>query len=158
MDLAPHALDLMLEIGGEVRRVDARTGNLQFAGEVEDFCAARLEFASGAVGLLDVSYCAHQYGGRVEAFGSEATFAADGSMQSTGEYCTWFRRGEKAEPMRREVASTDCYQEAIEDFNDAVLHDGDPSVSMADGLKVIRIIEAMYASAGKGCAVEVEQA
>jgi predicted dehydrogenase len=155
IDLAPHALDLMLEVGGEIKRVEAQMRNLQFHGKVEDFCSARLEFAGGAMGLLDLSHCAHHYGGRLEAFGSEATFAADGAMQQAGAYYTWFRRGETIEPMRREVSSINCYQEAIEDFTDAVLHDGDPSISGADGLKVCRVIDAMYASARSGRPVDV---
>ncbi|MEE8385377.1 MAG: Gfo/Idh/MocA family oxidoreductase, partial [Dehalococcoidia bacterium] len=105
IDLAPHALDLMLEVGGRIERVSAQTRNLQFSAPVEDFCSARLEFASGALGLVDLSYCAHHYGGRVEAYGSEATFAADGSMQTAGVYCTWFRHGNTAEPMQQEVST-----------------------------------------------------
>ena len=47
MDLGPHALDLMLQIGGPVAKVSAWTGNLRFSYPVEDFCQARLEFARG---------------------------------------------------------------------------------------------------------------
>jgi predicted dehydrogenase len=147
IDLAPHALDLMMLVGGKIEEVDARIYSLQFPGEVEDFCTARLSFAGGTVGLLELSYCAHQYGGRVEAYGSEATYAVDGSMQSAGVYHTWFRRGQKPAPMERQVSTLDCYQAAVEDFTDAVLHGGEPSINMADGLRVTRVIEAMYASA-----------
>lgn len=158
IDLAPHALDLMLEVGGKITHVDAKTWNLQFSSRVEDFCSARLTFASGALGLLELSYCAHQYGGRIEAFGSEGTYAAEGSMRQAGDYVTWFRRGQTDEPMRRQVSSTDCFQEAIEDFTDAVLHGGDLSISMADGLAVMRVIDAIYASARDGGRlVEVRQ-
>ncbi len=153
IDLAPHSLDLMLEVGGRIERVSAQTRNLQFSGQVEDFCTARLEFASGAIGLMDLSYCSHHYGGRVEAYGSEATFAAEGSMQQAGVYCTWFRHGKTTEPMQQEVSTTDCYQEAVEDFTDAVLHGGDLSISMTDGLDVMHVIDAIYASANNGSAL-----
>lgn len=155
IDLAPHALDLLIELGGDVRRVDARMWNLQFPGPVEDLCSARLEFADGAVGLMELAYCAHHYGGRIEAFGSEATFIADGSMQAAEVYYTRYRRGQVIAPMRQEVTTTDCFQAAIEDFTDAVLHGGEPAISMTDGLRVMRVIDALYASARSGSAVDV---
>lgn len=155
IDLAPHALDLLIEVGGEVRQVDARMWNLQFPGPVEDFCQARLDFAGGAVGLMELAYCTHHYGGRIEAFGSEATFIADGSMQAAEVYYTRFRRGSAIAPMCQEVSTTDCFQAAIEDFTDAVLHDGVPAISMEDGLRVMRIIDALYESARAGRPVAV---
>ena len=51
---------------------------------------------------------------------------------------------------------TDCFQEAIEDFTDAVLHEGDLSISMTDGLEVAHIIDAIYASAKSGQPVDVK--
>ncbi len=155
MDLAPHTLDLMLEVAGDITRVSAQTSNLQFPLDVEDFCAAKLEFASGAVGLVDLSYCCHHYGGRVEAFGSKGSFLVDGSMQTTGVYNTWLRQGDEVDPWQQSVCSTDCYRDAIEDFTDAVRCDGDPAISMVDGIRVLRVIEAIYASAKSGRPVDV---
>jgi 1,5-anhydro-D-fructose reductase (1,5-anhydro-D-mannitol-forming) len=155
MDLAPHALDLILLVGGDITRVDCQTRTIQFPGEVEDFCSARLDLAEGAVGLLELSYCAHQYGGRVEAHGSQATLAVEGSMQSAGTYSTWFRRGQTAEPMQQTVSTVDCFAAAIENFTDAVQQGGEPAISMYDGLRVARLIEAMYASARTERPVEV---
>ncbi|HVP12877.1 MAG TPA: Gfo/Idh/MocA family oxidoreductase [Phycisphaerae bacterium] len=155
MDLAPHALDLMMEVGGEIVRVDAQIRALQFAGEVEDFACARLDLANGAIGLLELSYCQHQYGGRVEAYGSLASFAVEGSMQSAGKYYTWFRKGATPEPIQEHVSNTDCYLAAIEDFTDAVQHAGRPAIDMMDGLRVTRLIDAIYTSARTGRTVDV---
>lgn len=155
MDLAPHALDLMLEVGGEVKRVDAQIRNLQFPSEVEDFCVARLDLANGGMGLLELSYCSHAYGGRVEAHGSQATFAVEGSMQSAGAYYTWFRQGPHPEPVQQYVSTTDCYQAAVEDFTDAVQHGGKPAIGMSDGLRVLRLIEAMYTSARQNRGIDI---
>jgi predicted dehydrogenase len=155
MDLAPHALDLMTEIGGEIMRVDAQIRTLQFPGDVEDFACARLDLANGAIGLLELSYCEHQYGGRVEVYGSQATFTVEGSMQSAGTYHTWFRRGSTPEPLQEHVSTTDCYQAAIEDFTDAVQHGGRPAIDMMDGLRVTRLIDAIYTSARTGRTVDV---
>lgn len=154
MDLGPHAVDLMCELAGKAQRVTAHTNNLQFKAPVEDFCSARLEFESSAVGLLDVSYCFRDYGGRLEAYGSEAAYVANGSMQSAGLYQTWFRRGDKPGTMH-EDASNNCYAAAVEDFTDAVLNNGEPSIGPEEGLRAARIIEAIYESARSGRTVEL---
>ena len=155
MDLGPHVVDLMIELAGKVRRVTAHTNNLRFKIPVEDFCSARLEFESGAVGLLDVGYCFHDYGGRLEAYGSEATYFANGSMQSAGLYQTWFRRGDVQGTMHEDT-SNNCYAAAVEDFTDAVLHNGEPSIGAEEGIRTARVIEAIYESAGTGRTVELD--
>src|SRR5438128_10827069 len=99
MDLGPHALDLMLQIGGPVAKVSAWTGNLRFSYPVEDFCQARLEFARGGVALLETSYCASGYGGRLEVHGSKGTLTAEGSLQQSETYCTYLRLGDAAAPL-----------------------------------------------------------
>src|SRR5262249_33477391 len=62
MDLGPHALDILMEVGGPISSVSATVRNMQFEYEVEDFICARLDFTSGAVGLCDIAYCYHDYG------------------------------------------------------------------------------------------------
>lgn len=155
IDLGPHALDVMLQCAGPVASVDARTDNLQFDYGVEDFCAARLAFAGGAIGLLELSYCFHHYGGRVEAFGSEGTHLVDGSMQTVENYQTWMRRGEWAEPVET-AESPNCYRAAVDDFAQAVLDGREPCVTMYDGLRVMKIIEAIYDSAKSRSPVQIE--
>lgn len=155
LDLGPHALDLLIELAGNVRRVHAHTANLQFDAPVEDFCSVRLELADGAVGLIDLSYCFRDYGGRVEVYGSEATFVANGSMKSSGLYQTWLQRGDTPGAMQ-EDKSNDCYAEAIEDFTDAVLHGGQPSIAAHDGIRVMSVIDAIYESAGTGQPVAID--
>ena len=155
MDLGPHAVDLLLELAGDARRVSAYVASLQFDAAVEDFCTVRIELACGAVGLLDLSYCSHDYGGRVEVYGSEGSFFADGSMKAVGPYRTQLRRGETAGPIEEDTAN-DCFAEAVEDFTDAVQHDGEPSISAADGVRVMRVIDAIYESARTGRPVDLE--
>jgi len=155
IDLGPHAVDLLLEMGGSVTRVDAILRNLQFPGPLEDFCQVRLDFASGAIGLLDVSYCGHHYGGRIEIFGSEGSFSSDGALQCAPTYDTWHRRGDATAEACREVSTINCFRKAVEDFNDAVRHRSRPTVDMLDGFRVMRIIDAVYASAHRRQAVDL---
>lgn len=152
MDLGPHALDILLQLLGPPRAVDARLANLHFQQDVEDFAAVRLEFADGAVALLDFSYCSHHYGGRIEVFGSEGTCLADGTLQQTESYRLWLRHGNDEQPMESGPTPS-CFRMIMDDFAAAVLEDREPSVSMHDGLAVMRVLDAIYASAAEGRAI-----
>ena len=155
MDLGPHALDLLMELGGPVKQVSSTVRNMQHQYEVEDFVCARLDFASGVIGLCDMAYCYHDYGGRMEVFGSKGSFASRGAMQQAALYQSWLRRGETVEPMQ-EDSYADCFLAAIEDFNDAVRSGEEPSISAIDGLRVLKVIEAIYESGRQGRPVAVE--
>jgi len=151
MDLGPHAIDLMLQVGGPVAAVSSWTANLHFQGPVEDFCHARLEFVRGGVGLLEVSYCVRAYGGRIEVYGDAGTFIADGSLQQAQLFRSTLRLGESQTPAEvREDYYHDAFVDAIEDFTDAVREGREPTVRAADGQAVIEVIEAAYRSARCG--------
>ena len=148
MDLAPHAIDLLRSLAGDVTAVQATTANVQFHYNVEDLALATLWFASGAMGRLDVSYCTHEYGGGVEVHGSEASAVIDGSLQQIGGYRIWYRRGKPDEPAQIvEGRTSNCYEAAIEEFSDAVLQGRQPAITATDGLRNLEVIEAMYESA-----------
>ncbi|GMU33362.1 MAG: dehydrogenase [Planctomycetia bacterium] len=146
IDLAPHVLDILLHAMGPIRSVDARCYDLHLHRGVEDLLTARVEFASGAVGQLDFSYCFHHYGGRIEVYGSEGTFLADGSLQQADRYRLWQRRGSDDLPLE-EGETPPCFRLILEDFADAVLSSRPPAVSMYDGLSTMNVIDALYASA-----------
>lgn len=154
MDLAPHAFDILHRIVGPVRRIDARTYLLHFNYEVEDHCAARMEFDGGAVGTAEFSYCSHHYGGRLEVYGSEGTFIADGTLQQAERYRLWLRFGTDERPMEEGSASS-CFGRIISDFASAVREGREPTVGMSDGLDVMRVLDAMYESARCEYAIEV---
>lgn len=154
MDLGSHAIDLMIELAGPVESVDAYVGSVHSPGPLEDFCLARLHFRGGAIGVLELGYCMHDYGGRLEVHGAEATYIAHGSLQQAATCQTWLRRATADEPMRSESVG-DCFRAAIDDFTDAILHGGEPTVSMHDGLRAVRVIEAAYESSARRVQVQL---
>ena len=157
MDLGPHGVDLLRSLAGDVATVQATMANVRFRYEVEDLAMATLRFAAGPVGRLDVSYCTHEYGGRLEAMGSEATVVIEGSLQQLGPYRIWRRQGRSEQPVTIiEGQFNDGYTAAIEEFADAVLQDRQPLVTAADGLRCVEVIEAMYASAKDGQVIALE--
>src|SRR4029077_6690878 len=69
-----HTVDLLLWLFGDVTRVQARTSAALHAIEAEDTAVAILEFASGALGVLQATTAAYPgYPRRLEITGSEGT-------------------------------------------------------------------------------------
>ncbi|MCA9254258.1 MAG: Gfo/Idh/MocA family oxidoreductase [Phycisphaerales bacterium] len=157
MDLAPHALDILLQALGAPCSVAATMANHCLDADVEDFCAATVEFDSGAIGLLDVSYSGHAYGGRVEAFGDEGTFVADGCMQQAETYTTHLRR--RDDPGRSESHDYDgmCFRDAIEDFCQALGANRAPAVTGLHAASALRVVDAIYAAARIGRVITMPQ-
>lgn len=146
MDLAPHAFDLAMCLAGPVDSIAARLFHLQFQYPAEDYAIATTRFASGAVGLFDFGYCTHAYGGRIEVFGSQGTFVADGSMQMAPGYRTEIRIGQ-AQPEVAVWPGVDCFAPAFQDFVNAIRQERQPVVTMDHGLGVMNLVDALYESA-----------
>ncbi len=144
MDLAPHALDMMLQCGGPLRVTSGSVRNLCFDYPVEDDARAEIAFASGAVGTVDTSYCAHAYGGRIECYGERASFIADGTMQAAPRFRTILRKfGDEIE-IDDEPATVDCFELAVQDFSAALIEGRPPRVSLDDALAVMNAVETLY--------------
>ncbi len=148
MDLGPHALDFLCELGGPIRSVHAETRNLAHAYNVEDFVCARIDFASGAVGLVDLAYCYHDYGGRVEIFGDKGSFVVRGSLQQAATYQSWLRIGERCDPMH-DASYPGCFIDGIRDFTHAVATGRNATVTPEHALEVMRVVEAIATSANR---------
>ncbi len=146
MDLGPHALDLMRGSAGPIAAVSAETRILRPRHRVDDYCRATLDFASGGIGLLELTYCAHHYGGRIEAYGDAGAFIADGSMQSADSYRTTLRLGD-ARPVTTDCGGVDCHALALADFTQAILGGREPTISAADGVATLEAVQALYGSA-----------
>ncbi|HPF40479.1 MAG TPA: Gfo/Idh/MocA family oxidoreductase [Phycisphaerae bacterium] len=157
MDLAPHALDILLKLLGAPASVAATLANQCLDADVEDFCAATIEFDSGAVGLLDVSYSGHAYGGRVEAFGDEGTFVSDGCMQQAESYTTHLRRRDDPGQLESHPYDGMCFRDAIEDFCQALRANCAPAVTGLHAASALRVVDAIYASAQIGRVITIPE-
>ena len=150
MDLAPHALDVMMLLLGRPAAVTARMAGLCLDAPVEDYCAATIEFQSGAIGLLELSYSAHAYGGRLEAYGDLGTFISDGCMQQASDFSTHIRRESASATTESRAYDGMCFRDAIEDFSAAVREKRPPAIAADHAADVMAAIEAIYASARLG--------
>jgi predicted dehydrogenase len=157
MDLGCHCISVIREIFPE-REIESVTGlSRTFRhthGDVEDFMNLQILYAGGAVGVVESNWC--HLGGMdsiTEVFGSAGNGYAD-LMKGSG--ITTFiekRAGNKRnDGLGRQHPPTDPiyeygYYAQAEAMIRTVLFDEAPAQSGADGLEILRIMDAGYRSA-----------
>lgn len=156
MDLAPHAVDILLKAAGPAARTLGRVTNARFEYPVEDFYHLQIDFENGAIGVVEMTYCSHSYGGRLEICGDEGSFVAEGSLMAAERYSTVLRSGPSRKPVEaNEGEHRDCFGAAISDFTAAVREGREPTVTSHDGLEVMRVVLGGYESARSGSAARI---
>jgi UDP-N-acetyl-2-amino-2-deoxyglucuronate dehydrogenase len=157
---AIHAIDLLLSLTGMPEKITARMRTLNHRIEVEDAALAILEYAGGALGLIQATTIAHPgYPERLEFFG------ANGSVVfNKGEAKLDWRIAEPREEVTdlAEVSSgaarpmdiTAAGHTALyRDFIAAVSDGRAPLVDGREGRKSVAVVEGIYRSAESGATV-----
>jgi len=162
MNQGVHTVDLLLWLMGDVKRVQARTATGLHKIEVEDTAVAVLEFASGAVGVLEATTAAYPgYPRRVELTGSEGTVVVehdrvvaadlrapvDGLASGTGDA--------NASASTHLVSDASGHRALVEDFLRAVETGGRPVCDGREGRRSVALVRAIYESARTGGSVAV---
>jgi predicted dehydrogenase len=156
-----HTLDLLLHLAGPVRRLAAlvRTSPLR-AIDTEDIAAATLEFANGAIGVLDATTVAEPgFPERIEIAGT------GGSAVLVAERLELHIKGRAVEILDRGMAGGGGadpmafdhgpHRGLIAEVCSAITENRVPSNAGASGLAVQRTIEAILASAASGGFVDL---
>ena len=156
-DLGSHLIDLTMFITGfpKLASADARAYRKFFPEEYkagnficdsEDMATAHIKFENGLTVQLEVSFGSFieeqiilteiygTKGGAARRGGSLKFFAQDGAGNGITEHLTRFKAAHKGPQAR---------------FVDCVLDDTEVPVPSEQGVKVIEILDAIYASAGK---------
>ena len=159
-----HTIDLLLWLLGEVVRVQARTATALHNIEGEDTAVAILEFASGAIGVLQATTAAYPgYARRVELTGSEGTLILDNDhIVATDLRSKPASERSDISPSPSESTSSPVvsdfrwHQAVLEDFIGAVKQNKTPVCDGHDGRRSLSVIEAIYRSArNSNCAADV---
>ena len=150
-----HTVDLLLWLLGDVTRVQARTATALHKIEAEDTAVAVLEFASGALGILQATTAAYPgYPRRVEISGSEGTvilehdriIAADLRKNPPAGFA-----GAEADtnPSASSAVVSDVrgHQAVFEDFLGAIQDDRAPACDGREARRSLALIEAIYRAA-----------
>src|SRR5882762_524767 len=160
---AIHTVDLLLWLFGDVVSVQAQKKTTMHKIEAEDTLVALMEFANGAVGVLQATTSAYPgYPRRVELTGTEGTIilehdrllAADlRNPPSEGQSL-----GDDQNPSSNSATVSDVrgHRAVFEDFIQAIQTDGDPRCSGQEGIRSLGLVEAMYEACRSGKRAEVK--
>ncbi|WP_417271202.1 Gfo/Idh/MocA family protein [Celeribacter sp.] len=159
---AIHVLDLMLSLTGPAKTVQALTATTRMHQmEAEDFVAAGITFANGAVGSVVATTAT--YPGEQERLvldGTKATAVLkggqltvtwrDGRTETVGDVSG---TGGGADPM---AFPCDWHRDVIEDFAHAIYDKRPSRITGREALRVHALIDAMTRSGTTHTSVEVE--
>lgn len=169
MDMGGHCIDLLEMLLGPVRAVSCLTSRVVHGYESEDGAVASLQFACGALGVVDTFFCMPDEASqnRLEVYGSCGSILAAGTIGQGdhGEMVACLQPGAAAYDAQQTRVSNQAtpicpapvntYRAEIEEFSQAVIEGRDPANSGALGLRSQQMIAACYESARTGRVVEI---
>ena len=164
MDMGGHCIDLLEMFLGPVRAVTCLTHRTVHRYESEDSAVASLQFASGALGVVDTFFCMPDEASqnRLELYGSGGSILAQGTIgqASLGEMKAFLKPDTGAYDAQQSRAANqgqtiappevNTYRAEIEEFSQAVLENREPANNAVLGLQSQRVLAACYDSAKTG--------
>jgi len=149
-----HTVDLLLWLLGDVLRVQARTATQLHKIEAEDTAVAILEFASGALGLLQATTAAYPgYPRRIEISGTEGTVILEHDRIIAANLRNVPAAFESAALDENQSASSAAvtdfrgHQAVLEDFLQAIRENRAPACDGVEGRRSLALIESIYRAA-----------
>lgn len=161
IDMGSHCLDLLEMFFGPAHSVSCFTQSTVHQYASEDSALAMLQFANGALGMVDAFFCLPDEASqnRLELYGSTGSILARGTL-GQGD------RGEMVAALYSAASGYDAqqgrpigeaslidplpvntYRAEIEEFSRAILEDRPPSNDGALGVRNQRVVTACYESA-----------
>jgi predicted dehydrogenase len=161
MNQGIHTVDLLLWLYGPVARVSAVAATALHRIEVEDMVVATLEFASGALGTLEVTTAAFPgLPRRLELTGTEGTIVVEGDRVTRIALRTppavpppKHAGNANASASSPVVSDVQGHRRVLEDFVGAVRERRPSRCDGAEGRRSVALIEAIYRSASTGTSV-----
>jgi UDP-N-acetyl-2-amino-2-deoxyglucuronate dehydrogenase len=155
---AVHTLDLMLWMFGEVKTVQATCKTALHAIEVEDTLIAMLEFANGALGVLQAATSVFPgYARRLELSGSEGTIIIEQDRLLAADL-----KNPSAELLKSSEADKNLslsspivsdargHQAVLEDFLRAIQTNTKPRCDGKEGRRSLAMVQAIYEACRTG--------
>jgi predicted dehydrogenase len=144
-----HTLDLVLWIFGEVKSVQAMSKTALHAIEAEDTLTALLEFANGALGVLQATTSV--FPRRLEFTGSEGTVIIEQDHLLAADFrnppANLLSRSEAdANPSSSSPVVSDArgHQAVLEDFLEAIRTNTEPRCNGEEGRRSVAVVQAIY--------------
>jgi UDP-N-acetyl-2-amino-2-deoxyglucuronate dehydrogenase len=158
MNQAVHTVDLMLWLFGDVASVQAASKAALHAIEVEDTLVALLQFASGALGVLQAATSVYPgYPRRLELTGSEGTLIIEQDRLLAADLRNppedLLQGGEadhNPSAFSPVVSDARGHQYVLEEFLQAIRTDTNPRCDGREGRRSLALVEAIYAACRAG--------
>jgi len=155
---AVHTVDLMLWLFGDVVSVQAKSKALLHAIEAEDTLVALLEFASGALGVLQATTSAYPgYPRQLELTGSAGTLiiSQDGLLAADlrkppADLLSGAKADKNPSASSPVVSDVRGHQAVLEDFLQAIRNNTTPRCDGREGRRSLALVEAIYAACKTG--------
>lgn len=153
MNQGVHTVDLLLWLLGDAVVLRARMATLLHKIETEDTALALLEFAGGAIGILEATTAAFPgYPRRIELTGTEGTVvleddqivAVDLKTRPQDLIISREPGGHNASASSPMVTDFSLHQNAIEDFIGAIQHGTPPACDGSEARRSVALIESIY--------------
>jgi predicted dehydrogenase len=151
MNQGIHIIDSLQWIAGKVKTVFAYIDNIVHPYvEVEDVAVASLRFEIGGLGIIECTTCCYpDLSDRIELHGEQGSIIADGyPMQIRLKESIGGKRFTSNEISKPQpVMYSGMHHGVIKDLVEAINEDREPFINGREGLKSLRIVEAIYESA-----------
>ncbi|MCC7499141.1 MAG: Gfo/Idh/MocA family oxidoreductase [Bryobacterales bacterium] len=174
IDMGTHCLDLIEWISGEhVVEVCGMQGQrVQRYGDlVEDVSAVLVRLSGGAQGMIDNCFCVPDAASRnrLELYCAAGAFLAEGTIgqESCGSSTAIFHPQERydaqqarsEEPLieRYDARGKGLYAEMVGAFSAAILEGAPAPIPLADGVRLLRAVRAVYLSVEQGRTVRLDE-
>lgn len=150
---AIHTIDLLQWLMGGVKSVNGMVRTTTHSIEAEDLGVAVVEFANGALGVIEGSTAIlPSYKERIELHGQKGTIILEG-----GNIREWkvdgMEESDYVLPEKTSFGVTNSpdisyanHKAQLEEILDAIEHDREPFVNGEEGLKALEVITAIYRS------------
>lgn len=156
MNQGVHGIDLLLYLMGDVKRLSAYARRLVRNIAVEDTAVAILEFANGAVGVIEgTTSITPGYGCKIEISGDKGTIVLEESTIShwdiPGEEdqadAADTGKGTAADPTALTASGHTAH---VIDLCQAIIEDREPAIPGSEARRAVQVIKAIYKSSREG--------
>lgn len=161
MNQSVHTVDLMQYLMGDVESVQGHYAVANHEIETEDLTASVIKFKNGALATFVSTTCCNPEGGTlIQVYGADGTIEVDGDVlqkwktadstpESEAEMLEKYATG-NASLVAADPTLAVGHQSQVDDMIDAVVNDRDPQIGPMEGIKAVRIINAVYESSRTG--------
>jgi UDP-N-acetyl-2-amino-2-deoxyglucuronate dehydrogenase len=140
MDFGCHRLEVLINLFGQVRRVESIVANVAFEREVEDTATAILQFESGTCANLTVTHAAIESQDTLDIFGTLGSIHVP--VLNRAELRVKTKTDERTE---FQPTAANTHRPLIEDFTEAVLNNQEPQINGEAGKAIAILEEEIYA-------------